>query len=878
MGEVYRARDTRLQRTVALKILPAALASGAGARERFEREAKAISALSHPHICALYDVGRHDGLDYLVLEFLEGETLADRLARGPLPVEQTLRFGAQIASALGAAHRHGIVHRDLKPGNVMLTRTGVKLLDFGLAKPVAPPSSPGGAGDTQAATRTGLTQEGIVPGTVPYMAPEQIEGGAVDARTDIFALGAVLYEMTTGRRAFEGKTSASLMAAILERDPAPIATLRPLAPEGLDHLVRVCLAKRPEDRWQSADDISRELAWIARPGREPSSVPAARVPRVRGAVAAIALLAAGALAGWLAGRIGGAASPGTGRATDRSVQRLSIVLPDAALLAPAAATPFGYLRPSFAISSDDSLIAYVSAATDGTTRIVLRRGDRYEPEAIAGTEGGFDPFFSPDGRWLGFFTFDALRKVAIDGGVPLTIAAVVNPVGGTWCDDGTVYVGGEEGRTLWRVSAAGSAAGGKAEPVELDDAALSAYPRCLPGSRGLLLTMAVPVDDSRAGEPMRFRHPLTADVMSIGVLDLPLDGRRPRPLIPRAYAPQYASGRIIFARSGTLLAAPFDLERRSVTGPETAAIGGVSMCSIAIPAAQYELTPAGSLFFVPGVDQGRTRIVWVDRQGRFTPTAAAPDLFGSLSLSAEGRRMAVEVGGLQNDVYVYDLATGRRTRITSDGRSGRRSMWHPDARRVVFYSEADHRWVIRQAEGDTAPEPLSIEGYFTSWSPPGTLAGERDGHIWLGTRERQAVITSSGAEWGARISPDGRFVAYTSARTGVFFVYVQPIPATGQEWQVSVDFGEEPVWSRDSRELFYRKHDQWWSVPFTRGTPGAAQPLFRGPFLNALGPSYDVAPDGRFLMALPPAPAAVRELRWIRRWSDAPGIGVPPSR
>ncbi|HET8948733.1 MAG TPA: serine/threonine-protein kinase, partial [Candidatus Polarisedimenticolia bacterium] len=268
MGEVYRARDTRLQRTVAIKVLPEKHAAGPAARERFEREAKAISQLSHPHICALYDVGRHEGLDYLVLEFLEGETLASRLARGPLPIDETMRFGSQIAAALGTAHRNGIVHRDLKPGNVMLTRSGVKLLDFGLARAVPGSGAPADRGSSQAATRTELTQEGTIPGTVPYMAPEQIEGGTIDARTDIFALGAVLYEMVTGKRAFEGKSTASLMAAILERDPAPLAEVRLESPAALDHLVRVCLAKTPDDRWQSADDVSRELAWIARGGRE----------------------------------------------------------------------------------------------------------------------------------------------------------------------------------------------------------------------------------------------------------------------------------------------------------------------------------------------------------------------------------------------------------------------------------------------------------------------------------------------------------------------------------------------------------------------------------------------------------------------------------
>jgi hypothetical protein len=866
MGEVYRARDTRLERLVAVKILPERLSSAAGARERFEREAKTISRLSHAHICAVYDVGHQDGLAYLVLELLEGETLADRLQRGPLPFDQMLRFGAQIAGALGAAHRQGVVHRDLKPGNVMITASGVKLLDFGLAKALAPaPAGADGRGDQ--ATRTSLTQEGAIPGTVPYMAPEQVEGEAVDPRTDIFALGAVLYEMATGRRAFEGRSTASLIAAILERDPAPVESLRPQAPPAFDHVVRVCLAKRPDDRWQSAADVSRELAWIGQAKPESAGAPVRERRAGVLAGAGLAILAAGAAIGWLAFRWGTVSgAPGPGAATAR---RVSILLPPDAALAPASATPFGYLRAGFAVSPDDARIAYASAGEDRITRLFLRASDRFEATPIPGTEGGFDPFFSPDGRWLGFFTFDTVRKVSLDGGAPLTLAAVVNPTGGTWCDDGTIYLSGSEGKSLWRVPASGVPGGG-AEEVALDDPApSSAYPQCLPGGRALLLTI---VEGRSAGpdsgEPTRFREPLIADFRSVGVLDLTKSPRKPRLLVSRGYAPRLAApDRIVFARSGTLMAAPFDPAALTVTGPETAVQAGVMMCSLAVPAAQVVLTRAGSLFFVPGADQTRTRLVWVDRQGRVTPTAAAPDLFGTVKISPEGRRAVVEVGGIQNDLYVYDLQDGRRIRITSDGRGGRRGLWHPDGRRVIYFSEADHQWVIRPVEGDSAPQPLpTLDGFFTSWSPAGLLAGERDGRIWTGGLERQTPITEAGSEWGATVSPDGGLVAYTTARTGSYQVFAQPNPPTGREWPVSVDFGEEPIWSRDSKELFYRRHGEWWAVPFTRDGPAPPRLLFRGDFVNPFGPSYDVAPDGRFLMAQPPAAESARELRWIQNW------------
>jgi serine/threonine-protein kinase len=315
------------------------------------------------------------------------------------------------------------------------------------------------------------------------------------------------------------------------------------------------------------------------------------------------------------------------------------------------------------------------------------------------------------------------------------------------------------------------------------------------------------------------------------------------------------------------MSSPFDPVALAVTGPEAPVLDGVMMCSLSASAVQFAPTRAGSLFFVPGADQARTRLVWVDRQGRVTPTAATPDLFGTVKVSPDGRRALVEVGGVQNDVYVYDLQDGRRIRMTSDGKGGRRGLWHPDGR-VIYYSEGDHHWVIKPVEGDATPQPLpSLDGFFTAWSATGVLAGERDGRIWTGTLDHQTPITAAGSEWGATVSPDGRLVAYTSARTGNYQVFAQPNPPTGREWPVSSDFGEEPIWSRDSKELFYRRHGEWWGVAFTKEGPAPPRLLFRGDFVNPFGPSYDVAPDGRFLMAQPPSTGASRELQWIQNWT-----------
>jgi eukaryotic-like serine/threonine-protein kinase len=869
MGEVYRARDTRLDRTVAIKVLPASFVEAPDRRARFEREARAISALNHPHICTLHDVGRHEAIEYLVMEHLDGESLADRLRRGPLPLDQVLRHGADIAGALAAAHRADIVHRDLKPGNVMLTKQGVKLLDFGLAKLRA--REPSGVASVSTRLEGKLTGEGTLLGTVPYMAPEQLEGSEADARSDIWALGTVLYEMATGKPAFEGKSHASLIGSILRDTPAPVRVLQPHAPAALEHVVNGCLEKDPDNRWQSARDVERELRWI---GHEGGSGAGARRQSRANAVLATALVGgvvAGTALGWLAARQTAPATP----TAPAQVQRLSIVLPEEASLAPSSATPFNYLRQAFAVSADETQIVYVGRARDGRTQLFLRRADGYDPAPVAGTEGGFDPFFSPDGAWIGFFTFDSLLIVSLKGGTPLTVTSVVNPVGGTWCDDGSIYFAADEGDELWQLENAGTGAQ-VARRIAISDME-SAYPHCLPGSTGLLVTMTTMRVDSSSGTSLERPRlapyiPLSADYAGVGLLRLPARDSSPVPLVPRGYAPQYApSGHIVFARGGSLVGVPFDLNDLRVTGAESTVLGNVRMNSVSVKAAQFAITRKGSLLYVPGTDHSRTELVWVDRQGEIEHSAAAPDLFGTLQLSPDGRRVAVEVGGIQDDIYVYDLFGGRRIRVTSEGNGGRRAVWHPDGRQVVFRSIAARQGLIKHVESDAAPEPMPLPEHFvTSWSARGPIAGVHQDRIWIGSLEQQTMMTSAGRgrAWGAVLAPDATFVAYTSSRTGTFQVFVQPNPPTGQEWQVSSDFGEEPVWSRHSRELFFRRHNQWWSVPFDGGTPGPATLLFEGPFFNAFGPSYDVAPDGRFLMALPPAASeATRELLWVEGWT-----------
>ncbi|HEX2120105.1 MAG TPA: protein kinase, partial [Thermoanaerobaculia bacterium] len=477
MGEVYRARDGRLDRTVAIKILPARLSADPRLRERFEREAKAISALSHPHICTLYDVGSHDGTEYLVMEYLDGESLAERLERGPLPPDQLLRYGVEIAEALDKAHRAGIVHRDLKPANVILTKSGAKLLDFGLAKFAQPAFT---QTDPEAATaaishRKPLTEEGSILGTFQYMAPEQVEGREADARTDIFALGAVLYEMATGKRAFDAKTRASLIASILDRDPPPISAVQPLAPAALERVVKLCLAKDPDERWQSAHDVAAELKWIRDTSSEtigPGARKRTRRAWIRNAALVAAGIAAGATAAWLAMR---------DERRDVPPARVTIRTPPSA--------PVVLSLSTLAISPDGRSVVF-RALAGGTPRLFLRRLDSHEAVPIQGTDHAHSPTFSPDGRWIAFLARDAVHKVPREGGGRTKLAD--SPGGGlglSWVGD-KLYATRWFAGGLWEIAADGSGRPRQVATVNPSKQMHAiVWPHALPGGETILATV-----------------------------------------------------------------------------------------------------------------------------------------------------------------------------------------------------------------------------------------------------------------------------------------------------------------------------------------------------------------------------------------------------
>ena len=869
MGEVYRARDTRLERTVAIKILPAHLSSDPVRKQRFEREAKTISSLNHPHICVLHDVGHQDGVDYLVMECVEGEALAKRLEKGALPLEQVLKYGAQIADALDKAHRSGVVHRDLKPGNIMLTATGAKLLDFGLAKPAASLSA---ATLTAATPRSPVTEEGTVVGTFQYMSPEQVEGKELDGRSDIFSLGAVLYEMLTGQRAFEGKSQLSVASAILEKEPAPISTVKPLTPPALDHAIHRCLAKDPEERWQTAHDLAPELKWIAESGSQlsASSIGAAKGTRPRWRAAAIWSPLALVLAS-ITGLVAWNLKP----TPPRPVSRTVITLPPGQKLA-------GLGQAAVAISPDGTELAYV-AIQNGIQQIYLRAMDSLEARPVPGTEGAVNPFFSPDGQWLGFFAEQKLKKVSINGGAAVSLGYFAQSNGASWSSSGIIAFSGMPFSGLQQVSDAG---GSPQLMTRLEKGEVThRRPEFLPSGRAVLFASTPNAFNWTNGQ---------AIVQSLST------GER-RILVKGVMHPSYApSGHLLYMQGGNLMAVPFDLQRLAVSGTAAPVVENI-LQSPNDGAAQYSLSATGTLVYVTGaahVDQ-RT-LVWVDRTGKDKPLGAPTRAYVFPRLSPDGRQLGASITEQETHIWLFDLSRETLTRFTFDGTVNLNGLWTPDGKHIAFQTNRDGPTNLywQRADGSGGLERLTNSEFVQfpqSWSPDGQLLAYVEinpstGYdIWvlrLKDRQAQPFLQTPFTESVPRFSPDGRWLAYISNESGRYEVYVQPYPGPGGKWQISTDGGTEPVWNPSGRELFYREGSKLMAVDISTQsgfTAGKPRVLFEGQYVPspATASNYDVSHDGqRFLMLKPSegSEVAPTQINVVLNWFEELKQKVPTGK
>jgi eukaryotic-like serine/threonine-protein kinase len=846
MGEVYRARDTRLNRDVAVKTVKGPFT------ERFEREAHAISSLNHPHICTLYDVGQHEGSGYLVMEYIEGKPVA-----GPLPVEQAVAYGIEICEALHAAHRKGIVHRDLKPANILVTKQGVKLLDFGLAKLGAAGGNRSGAVSESAeqATVAALTGAHTVVGTPQYMAPEQIEGKEVDARTDIFAFGCVLYELLTGHRAFEGKTSSSVMASVLATTPRPIEQLVPLTPPALERIVSRCLAKDPDDRWQTARDVMAELQWVAQGGSRvglPAIVTGRRKTREGLAWAACAVAtvtAAGFAVAWM-------------RRAPEPPQIVRFPLP----------TPDGLSNPSPPeVSPDGRTIAFAAADSEGKQLIWIRPLDSLEAHPLAGTDGVLRPFWSPDSRSLAFMAGGKLKKVEISGGPPQTICDAPTGADGSWSPEGVILFDGRGNDPIWRVSAAGGIAKPEVASDQAKGRAAAGWPVFLPDGRHYLYAS----------------FPATGDEQTLMVGSL--DSTEASALFKTNSRVGYAEpGYLLYVRENTLVAQRFDARSLKLQGEAVPVGEGLGVDSVGL--ASFSTSRNGVLAFRAGDVQGR-RLVWFDRNGKETPAIDAVGDYRDASISPDGKRVVFDASATQSigDLWIRDLERGVTSRFTFETAAELDPQWSPDGRRIVYTSRAKGPGdlYVKDASGTREAEPLLVTPdvkMVSDWSRDGAYilysdqATDTGWDVWalpmVGDKKPFPVVKTKFTELFATFSPDGKYVAYFSNESGRMEVYVQEFPEARNKWQVSTSGGNQPFWRGDGRELFYRAGSRLMAVPITTGANfsiGTPAELFQAPFANILTRSlYHPTPDGqRFLVVASLSRESVRPASVVLNWTAA---------
>lgn len=854
MGEVYRATDTRLNRVVAIKILPQHLSQNASLRERFEREARAISAISHPHICTLFDIGRENDTDYIVMEYLDGQTLADRLARGPLTIDQALRIGTEIADALDKAHRQGIIHRDLKPGNIMITRSGAKLLDFGLARYVDPSGERGAvSGVTDGPTvQKPLTQEGTILGTFQYMAPEQLEGTEADARSDIFALGAVVYEMVTGRRAFEGKNKTSLIAAIVSSDPPAISSLQPLTPMGLERVVKTCLAKDPEDRWQTAHDVALELKWITQEHSQPSAR-AERSTRRRFQ----------RRLPWIVAVLVAAVAVALGIQSLRQVE------------APRRQVRFQFgFHPGAnvfhsAVSPDGERIASFVQKPGGQAVIAIRSLDGLEVREIPSLVTRTDLFWSPDGRVLGFTANRKLMKMELSGGPPQEICPSDYGVGGAWTEGNVIVFASRFGEGLFRVSADGGTPEVLTRLDHKTRESIHAWPKAVPGSDLVLFLRRTVASE---------RNQIHAISAGGGTATKVIDADA---LIGATRLHLY------YMRDGTLFRQPFDVRERKVQGKPERIIDQVSY-SETWAAGKASVDATGSVLSYQQYVPRRIALRWFDRTGKPAGDLAIQEDVDSGRLSPDGKLLATDRFDPRhgaNDIWVYDLARQIATRLTNSPAGDENPRWSPDGRSIVFESDLNGLYEPHIVPANGSAEPrlllhhLGGDTYIHDWSRDGaTLLLEASdpktsNDLWTAPaaepRRATRFLATAASEEDPKFSPDGTSIAYVSNASGRDEVYLQSFPPSEARQQISTSGGELPEWSPDGTAVFYVAQDKLMIVEMARRggqiDPGVPRLLFQLPE-NRRSTSFTLHPDGRFLVPVYADGQPATEIQVIVTW------------
>ena len=845
MGEVWRATDDRLDREVAVKVLPPSFADNKELLARFEREARSISSLNHPNICTLYDVGHENEIHYLVMELIEGESLGDRVRQGPLPVEKVLEIGTQIASALEAAHDQGIVHRDLKPDNVMLTKSGAKLVDFGLAKTAGGLESTADSVTSLPTENRPLTEEGSILGTLQYMAPEQLDGTEADARTDIFALGTILYEMATGQRAFEASGRASLIAAIVDREPAPISSVQPLVPPALERIVSVCLRKDPAERWQTAHDVRLGLEWAAQAGSAagiPAPVTVKRKNRERLAwTAAASLLVAALVTGWMA------ISRGQALENKRMIVA-SITAPEGSRF-----ETFGGNIGSLTLSPDGKWITFAASTPDRSTMLYIRPLDSHGSQPIDGTEGATFPFWAPDSRQIGFFAGGNLKKIDRTGGAAISVCDAPNGRGGTWNQDGIILFTPETQTPIHRVSSGGGASTAVTELDPAQNETTHRYPVFLPDGKNFLY--------------LRGSHGLAGRDEGNAIWIGSLDSNDTTRLMQSESDVFFTQGHLLFVRDGFLMAQPFNTSDLELSDDAFAIDEDVGFLANFFKGA-FAASQNGILAYQQGFGV-ESQLIRLDSDGNELGEIGDVDRFQQIRLSPDERKLAVTVfdsGSGAADLWLYDIARQAKSRLTFDEANDVAPIWSPDGERIAFQSSRSGAGdiYVRQAGGGSAAELLYSGDRIDSpedWSPDGAYiafdkgAGAND--LWIlpleGDGEPFPLVQSEFDVGYARFSPDGSWIAYISNESGRYEMYATRFPSGEGKWQLSIDGADWLVgWREDGGELFYLDLEgDMYAVEVTLGDDLVAG-IPRELFPTRADRSWDVTADGnQFVIGKP---------------------------